>query len=47
MCESHASLRDNFEVSTRELDALVEIAMQVPGVFGARCGQRAGLGRAA
>ena len=36
MLESHASLRDDFEVSTPELDALVEIAMRVDGVFGAR-----------
>jgi galactokinase len=34
--ESHVSLRDLFEVSSRELDALVEIATGVPGVFGAR-----------
>ena len=36
LLESHASLRENFEVSTRELDLLVEIAMEQPGVFGAR-----------
>ena len=36
LLESHASLRDNFEVSTRELDLLVEIAMEQEGVFGAR-----------
>ena len=34
--ESHASLRDQFEVSSRELDAMVEIAMAVPGVIAAR-----------
>ncbi|HEY0442934.1 MAG TPA: galactokinase [Candidatus Limnocylindrales bacterium] len=34
--ESHASLRDLFEVSSPELDALVEIASSVPGVVGAR-----------
>src|SRR4051812_22845433 len=33
---SHASLRDDFEVSTPELDALVEVAAGAPGVFGAR-----------
>jgi galactokinase len=33
---SHASLRDLFEVSSPELDALVEIAVTVPGVVGAR-----------
>jgi galactokinase len=36
MQESHASLRDDYEVSCRELDALVEIATSVDGVFGAR-----------
>jgi galactokinase len=34
--ESHASLRDLYEVSSPELDALVEIAVAVPGVFGSR-----------
>jgi galactokinase len=34
--ESHASLRDLYEVSSAELDALVEIASTVPGVVGAR-----------
>jgi galactokinase len=33
---SHASLRDLFEVSSPELDALVEIAGTVPGVLGSR-----------
>jgi galactokinase len=33
---SHTSLRDLFEVSSPELDALVEIATAVPGVVGAR-----------
>jgi galactokinase len=33
---SHASLRDLYEVSSPELDALVEIAMAVPGVVAAR-----------
>lgn len=33
---SHASLRDDYEVSCRELDVLVEIARGVPGVVGAR-----------
>ncbi|MDP8905709.1 MAG: galactokinase [Chloroflexota bacterium] len=36
MAESHASLRDDYEVSSAELDALVEIATGVPGVVGAR-----------
>ncbi len=34
--ESHASLRDNYEVSSPELDSLVEIASAVRGVAGAR-----------
>ncbi len=34
--ESHASLRDLYEVSSAELDALVEIAQATPGVIGAR-----------
>jgi galactokinase len=33
---SHASLRDGFEVSSPELDAMVDIAVGVPGVVGAR-----------
>ncbi|HKV57125.1 MAG TPA: hypothetical protein VJO32_02555 [Ktedonobacteraceae bacterium] len=33
---SHAGLRDEYEVSCPELDTLVEIARQVPGVPGAR-----------
>jgi galactokinase len=33
---SHASLRDDFEVSSPELDAMVEIAMATPGVVAAR-----------
>lgn len=36
MFESHASLRDDYEVSSKKLDALVEIASSVDGVFGAR-----------
>ena len=36
MFESHRSLRDDYEVSCKELDALVEIASSVQGVFGAR-----------
>jgi galactokinase len=36
MYESHASLRDLYEVSCAELDALVEIASKHPGVLGAR-----------
>jgi galactokinase len=36
MTESHASLRDDFEVSTGALDALVERLTATAGVFGAR-----------
>lgn len=36
MNESHRSLRDDYEVSCKELDVMVELAQQVPGVFGAR-----------
>ena len=36
MNESHASLRDDFEVSSPALDAMVEIARTVPGCHGAR-----------
>ncbi len=34
--ESHVSLRDDYEVSCRDLDLLVEIVRGVPGVLGAR-----------
>lgn len=36
MGESHASLRDDFEVSCDELDLMVELAGRVEGVYGAR-----------
>jgi galactokinase len=36
MNESHQSLRDNFEVSTQQMDEAVRNAQQTPGVFGAR-----------
>lgn len=36
LAESHASLRDLFEVSCPELDLLVEIAASTPGVVGSR-----------
>jgi galactokinase len=36
MNESHQSLRDNFEVSTAQMDEAVRSAQQTPGVFGAR-----------
>ncbi len=36
MYDSHASLRDDFEVSCEELDQLVELARSVEGVYGSR-----------
>ncbi len=36
MYESHASLRDLYEVSCAELDLLVDLARAIPGVYGAR-----------
>jgi galactokinase len=36
MAESHRSLRDDFEVSCPELDLLVQLAVNAPGVHGAR-----------
>jgi galactokinase len=36
MNASHASMRDDFEVSLPEIDTLVRLAQREPGVFGAR-----------
>lgn len=36
MYESHASLRDDYEVSVPEIDTLVEIARTLPGCYGSR-----------
>ena len=36
MNESHQSLKDNYEVSCRELDLMVDIARNIDGVLGAR-----------
>ncbi len=36
MADSHRSLRDDYEVSCRELDIMVELANRQAGVFGAR-----------
>jgi galactokinase len=36
MDESHASLRDDFEVSRTELDTMVQLAQAEDGCFGAR-----------
>jgi galactokinase len=36
MGESHQSLRDDYEVSCKELDLMVELARKCRGVYGAR-----------
>jgi galactokinase len=36
MTASHVSLRDDYEVSTPDLDAAVEALISTPGVYGAR-----------
>jgi galactokinase len=36
MCSSHASLRDDFEVSSEKLDAMVSCAEREDGCYGAR-----------
>src|SRR5205814_7619268 len=36
MAASHASLRDDYEVSCPELDAMADLAAELDGVFGAR-----------
>jgi galactokinase len=36
MAESHRSLRDDYEVSARELNVMVDLARLVQGVYGAR-----------
>jgi galactokinase len=36
MAEAHRSLRDDYEVSSAELDLMVEFARRVDGVYGAR-----------
>ncbi|TAM81370.1 MAG: galactokinase [Acidobacteria bacterium] len=36
MIASHESLRDDYEVSCRELDLLVELALKQPGIIGSR-----------
>ncbi len=36
MYRSHASLRDDYEVSCKELDLLVDLASSMPGVYGSR-----------
>ncbi len=53
MAESHRSLRDDYEVSSEELDLMVEIAQKIEGLYGARMtgggfgGCTVNLGRAA
>ncbi len=34
--ESHASMRDDYEISCEEIDFLVDTAMHIPGCYGAR-----------
>jgi len=36
MAASHTSMRDDYEISCRELDVMVEIAERQRGVYGAR-----------
>ncbi len=36
MNDSHRSLRDDYEVSCKELDLMVDLAERLPGVYGAR-----------
>src|SRR5215471_8096408 len=36
MAESHRSLRDDYQVSSPELDLMVELANQIPGTYGSR-----------
>lgn len=36
MIESHASMRDDYEISVPEIDLLVELACAVPGCYGSR-----------
>ena len=36
MYESHRSLRDDYEVSAKELDVLVDLTRTIPGVYGSR-----------
>jgi galactokinase len=36
MAQAHRSVRDDFQVSTPELEALIDAANRLPGVFGAR-----------
>ncbi|THD42822.1 MAG: galactokinase [Bradyrhizobium sp.] len=36
MRESHVSMRDDYEISCKEIDILVDLASKIPGVLGAR-----------
>ncbi len=36
MNASHVSMRDDYEISCKEIDALVSLAQNIPGVFGSR-----------
>ena len=36
MDASHVSMRDDYEISCKEIDVLVGVAQKIPGVYGAR-----------
>jgi galactokinase len=36
MAESHLSMKNDYEISCRELDIMVELAQKIPGLVGAR-----------
>jgi galactokinase len=36
MTHSHVSMKNDYEISCDELDCLVDIALELPGVFGSR-----------
>ena len=36
MAESHLSMKNDYEISCRELDIMVELAGKIPGLYGAR-----------
>ena len=40
MNASHVSFRDDYEVSCEEIDILVDLAWQIPGVIGSRINRR-------
>jgi galactokinase len=36
MTHSHVSMKNDYEISCDEIDCLVDIALELPGVYGAR-----------